>query len=306
MSVEQLKGNNGLDKILIRGANGCSAEVYLYGGHVTSWKNEQGEELLFVSNKAIFEPPKAIRGGIPICFPQFSNFGGLPAHGFARNRIWSVDSDPQFAPANASEGSNFVDLILKPSEEDLKSWPHNFEYRLRIEVGLSGDLTLNSRVRNINTDSKSFSFTFAYHTYFSISDISEVRVEGLETLDYLDNLQERDRFTEQGDAITFEAELDRIYLETPKKVAILDHEKKRTFFLVKDGLPDAVVWNPWDKKAKSMSDFGDEEYKQMVCVEAAVIENPVTLKPGEEWTGRLHLSTVANTYLSSSLDPPVD
>ncbi|TYI23576.1 hypothetical protein ES332_A06G174100v1 [Gossypium tomentosum] len=68
---------------------------------------------------------------------------------------------------------------------------------------------------------------------------SEVRVEGLETLDYLDNLQNRERFTEQGDAITVELEVDKIYLSTPTKIAILDHERKRTFELQKDGLPDA-------------------------------------------------------------------
>jgi glucose-6-phosphate 1-epimerase len=303
MAVEQVKGLNGLEKVVLKDATGCSAEVYLYGGHVTSWKNEKGEELLFLSNKALFEPPKAIRGGIPICFPQFSNIGPLMAHGFARNRIWSIDTDPQIGPAPNSSGA-FIDLILKPSEEDSKTWPHSFEYRLRVEVGPGGILTLTSRIRNTNPDGKSFSFTFAYHTYFSVSDISEVRVEGLETLDYLDNLRERTRLTEQGDAITFEGELDRIYLEAPRKIAILDHEKNRTFVVIKDGLPDAVVWNPWDKKAKAMSDFGDEEYKHMVCVEAATIEDPVTLKPSEEWTGRLQLSLLPNTHVGGSLDIP--
>ncbi|PHT75884.1 putative glucose-6-phosphate 1-epimerase [Capsicum annuum] len=129
---------------------------------------------------------------------------------------------------------------------------------------------------------------------------SEVRVEGLETLDYLEN---KERFTEQGDAITFESEVDKIYLSTPTKIAILDHEKKRTFVIRKDGLPDAVVWNPWDKKAKSMTDFGDEEYKHMLCVEAAAVEKSVTLKPGEEWRGRQELSAVPSSYCSGQLDP---
>ncbi|XP_010927074.1 putative glucose-6-phosphate 1-epimerase isoform X2 [Elaeis guineensis] len=300
--VEFCKGVNGLDKVVLREAKGSSAEVYLYGGQVTSWKNDQGEELLFVSSKAIFKPPKAIRGGIPICFPQFSNNGPLEQHGFARNRFWSIDTDPPPFPTNTSNKA-FVDLILKPSEEDLKIWPHSYEFRLRVTLGPGGDLMLTSRIRNTNNDGKPFSFTFAYHTYFSVSDISEVRVEGLETLDYLDNLQEKQRFTEQGDAITFESEVDKIYLGTPTKIAILDHEKKRTFVLRKDGLPDAVVWNPWDKKAKAMADFGDDEYKHMLCVEAAAIEKPITLKPGEEWKGRLELSTVPSSYCSGQLDP---
>ncbi|XP_056167789.1 putative glucose-6-phosphate 1-epimerase isoform X1 [Syzygium oleosum] len=301
--VEHCKGVNGLEKVVLREVRGCSAEVYLYGGHVTSWKNEHGEELLFLSSKANFNPPKAIRGGIPICFPQFSNLGPLESHGFARNRFWSIDNDPPPFPTNSSNKA-FVDLILKHSEEDVKIWPHSrYEYRLRITLGPGGDLMLTSRIRNMNTDGKPFSFTFAYHTYFAVTDISEVRVEGLETLDYLDNLKNRERFTEQGDAITFESELDRVYLSTPTKIAILDHERKRTFVLRKDGLPDAVVWNPWDRKARAMPDFGDDEYKHMLCVEAASIEKPITLKPGEEWKGRQELSPVPSSYCSGQLDP---
>ncbi|KAK7329249.1 hypothetical protein VNO77_23401 [Canavalia gladiata] len=301
-SVELCKGINGLEKVLLRESRGSSAEVYLYGGHMTSWKNDHGEELLFLSSKAIFKPPKAIRGGIPICFPQFGSLGTLDGHGFARNRFWTVDDDPPPFPTNTLSKA-FVDLILKPSEEDLKIWPHSFEFRLRIALGPGGDLMLTSRIRNTNSEGKPFSFTFAYHTYFSVSDISEVRVEGLETLDYLDNLQNKERFTEQGDALTFESEVDKIYLSTPTKIAIIDHEKKRTFVLRKDGLPDAVVWNPWDKKAKAMADFGDDEYKHMLCVEAAAIEKPITLKPGEEWKGRLELSAVPSSYCSGQLDP---
>ncbi|XP_064953913.1 putative glucose-6-phosphate 1-epimerase isoform X2 [Musa acuminata AAA Group] len=254
-SVELCKGINGLDKVVLREARGSSAEVYLFGGHVTSWKNEHGEELLFVSSKAIFKPPKAIRGGIPICFPQFSSHGNLEQHGFARNKFWSIDTNPPQLPSN-SLIKTFVDLILKPTDDDIKIWPH-----------------------------------------------SEVRVEGLETLDYLDNLKERERFTEQGDAITFESEVDKIYLSTPTKIAIIDHEKKRTFVLRKDGLPDAVVWNPWDRKAKAMPDFGDDDYKHMLSVEAAAIEKPIILKPGEEWKGRIELSAVPSSYCSGQLDP---
>ncbi|KAH9303632.1 hypothetical protein KI387_008036, partial [Taxus chinensis] len=301
ISVEMVKDAHGLDTVILNCARGPSAQVHLFGGQVTSWKNEKREELLFMSSKAIFKPPKAIRGGIPICFPQFSSCGSLDQHGFARNRFWSIDSDPPPLPRNSAENRGVVDLILKPTEEDLKIWPHSFEFRLRVTLAPSGDLMLISRIRN--TDNKPFTFTFAYHTYFSVSDISEVRVEGVETLDYLDNLRNKQRFTEQGDAITFESEVDKIYLSTPTKIAILDHEKKRTFVLKKDGLPDAVVWNPWEKKAKSMVDFGDEDYKHVLCVEAAAVEKPITLKPGEEWKGRQELSTVPSSYCSGQLDP---
>ncbi|CAN6458995.1 unnamed protein product [Victoria cruziana] len=240
--VETSKGVNGLDKVILREARGSSAEIYLYGGQVTSWKNDHGEELLFTSSK-------------------FSSHGTLEQHGFARNRFWSIDNDPHPLPTSTSSKA-FVDLILRPSDDDLKIWPHSFEFRLRVTLGPGGDLMLTSRIRN--TDVRPFQFTFAYHTYFSV---------------------------------------DRIYVSTPTKIAILDHEKKRTFVLRKEGLPDAVVWNPWDRKAKAMPDFGDDEYKHMLCVEAAAVEKCIVLKPGEEWKGRQELSAVPSSYCSGQLDP---
>ncbi|KAE7999405.1 hypothetical protein FH972_003838 [Carpinus fangiana] len=297
---EITKDWNGIDQVVLRNPQGASARVSLHGGQVTSWRNEHGEELLFTSSKAIFKPPKAMRGGIPICFPQFGNCGSLEQHGFARNKIWAIDdSSPPLLP-NDSDGKSFIDLLLKPSEEDLRCWPNSFEFRLRVSLATDGDLTLTSRIRNVN--GKPFSFSFAYHTYLSVSDICEVRIEGLETVDYLDNLCRRERFTEQGDAITFETELDRVYVSSPNVIAVLDHEKKRTYVIRKEGLPDAVVWNPWEKKSKAMVDIGDEEYKQMICVDGAAIEKPVSLKPGEEWTGRLQLSVVPSSFCSEHLN----
>ncbi|KOM55722.1 hypothetical protein LR48_Vigan10g161400 [Vigna angularis] len=279
-ATEITKDWNGIDQVLLRTPRGSSARVSLHGAQVTSWRNEHGEELLFTSSK-------------------FGNCGSLEQHGFARNRMWAIDENPPPLPGNDSSGKSFIDLVLKSSEEDMKCWPHSFEFRLRVSLAADGDLTLISRVRNIN--GKPFSFSFAYHTYLLVSDISEIRIEGLETLDYLDNLFKKERFTEQGDAITFESEVDRVYLSSPNIIAVLDHEKKRTFVIRKEGLPDVAVWNPWEKKSKSMVDFGDEEYKQMLCVDGAVIEKPVSLKPGEEWTGRLQLSVVPSSFCSDRL-----
>ncbi|KAJ7296856.1 hypothetical protein O6H91_04G107200 [Diphasiastrum complanatum] len=239
---------------------------------------------------------------------QFANIGSLEQHGFARNRLWSIDPNPPpISPRSSTSNTGgmsskaVVDLLLKPNDDDLRIWPHIFEFRLRVALGSGGDLTLILRVRN--TDSKPFTFTVALHNYLPVSDISEVRIEGLETMDYLDNLQNRERFTEQGDALTFDGEVDRIYLSTPTKIAIIDHEKKRTYVLKKEGLPDAVVWNPWEKKSKPILDLGDEDYKHMLCVEAAAVDYPITLKPGEEWKGRQELSAVSSSYFSGQLDP---
>ncbi|CAI8589339.1 unnamed protein product [Vicia faba] len=290
--VQVTKDKNGIDLVVLRNPRGASATVSLHGGQVLSWKTDRGEELLFSSSKAVFSPPKPVRGGIPICFPQFGNRGTLEQHGFARNKTWVIDQNPPPLSAD-SNGKVCIDLLLKPSEDDMKIWPHSFEFRLKVCLTVDGRLILISRIRNIN--GKPFSFSFAFHTYLSISDISEVRLEGLETLDYLDNLCQKERFTEQGDSLTFESEVDRVYLDSCDMVAVLDHEKKQTFVIRKEGLPDVVVWNPWEKKSKSIVDFGDEEYKQMLCVDGAAVGNPITLKPGEEWTGRLELSIVPST-----------
>ncbi|KAE8702399.1 putative FASCICLIN-like arabinogalactan protein 14 precursor [Hibiscus syriacus] len=145
--VEHCKGINGLDKIILRDNRGFSTEV--------------------------------IRGGIPICFPQFGNMDSLEQHGFARNRLWSVDPGPPPCSSHASARA-FIDLILTHSEDELKIWPHRFEFRFRVDLSPTGDLMLTSRIRNANTDGK-------------------------------------ERFTEQGDALTFESEVDKIYLITPTK-----------------------------------------------------------------------------------------
>ncbi|XP_057791722.1 putative glucose-6-phosphate 1-epimerase isoform X1 [Salvia miltiorrhiza] len=285
-------------RLLLSEPTGFTAEVLLYGAQVVSWKNERRQELLFLSSKAVWNAAKAIRGGIPICFPQFSNLGTLEQHGFARNRLWSVDNSPSPLPPITAPST--VDLILKSTEDDLKTWPHRFELRIRISLS-AGKLIWIPRVRN--TDSKPFSFTFALRNYMPVSDISEVRVEGLETLDYFDHLLQGERCTEQADAITFDGELDRAYLSTPSKIAIIDHERKVTYELRKEAMPDAVVWNPWDKKAKAIPDLGDEDYKTMLCVDSAVIENPIALKPCEEWRGRQELIYVSSSYFSGQLDP---
>ncbi|KAG6424758.1 hypothetical protein SASPL_115178 [Salvia splendens] len=298
MPANVIRDADGSSRVILSEPTGCTAEVLLHGGQIVSWKNERREELLFLTNKALWKAGKVIKGGISICFPQCINFGSPEQPGFVRNRLWSVDDSP--APLPPANSRSTVDLLLKSTDDDLKNWPHRFELRLRISV-TAGKLTVIPRVRNV--DSKPFSFAVALCSYLSVSDISEVRVEGLETLDYFDNLLQRERYTEQADAITFDGEVERVYLSTPPKIAVIDHEKKRTYVLRKDGMPDAALWNPWDKKAKAMPDFGDEDYRISLCIDSSSIETPIVLKPCEEWKGRQELTAVSSSYCSGQLDP---
>ncbi|XP_055821647.1 putative glucose-6-phosphate 1-epimerase [Solanum dulcamara] len=294
-AIEIKKDKNGVEQVLLRNPSGASVRVSLHGGQVLSWKTDHGEELLFISREATFKPPTAVRGGIPICFPQFGKAGSLEEHGFARNRMWNIDNNPPPLQSNHSNDKTYIDLLLKSSADDLKVWPHDFEFRLRVALALDGSLALTSRIRNIS--SKNFSFYIAHQTYFSVSDISDVRVEGLETLDYLENLFDGERFPGKGNAVTFESEVDRVYLSSIEEIAVLDHNpwNSRTFLIKNEGLPDVVVWNPWEEKSVAIADLGDEEYEHMVCVGGAAIEKPITLEKGEKWTGTLKLSVKHTT-----------
>ncbi|KAJ4880394.1 Galactose mutarotase-like superfamily protein [Raphanus sativus] len=173
------------------------------------------------------------------------------------------------------DSSALVDLIIRSSQDDLKIWPH------KVALGHRGDLTLTSRVTN--TDVKPFNFTFALHPYFSVSDISQIQVEGLHGLNYLDQQKNRTRFTDHDKAITFNSQLDRLYLNTPNKNQNRGPQEKED---------NRVVWNPWEKK---VSDLGVEDYRRFVAVESAAVHKPIILEPGKEWKGILQVSVVPSS-----------
>ncbi|KAL7093202.1 hypothetical protein ACP275_11G028500 [Erythranthe tilingii] len=280
--------------ITLTQSGGYSAEILLYGGQVISWKNERGEELLFVSENADYEHPHPLRGGIPICFPKFFDYGCVEGNGFARTREWEIDGrlEDLDLPLLTTDNA-FIDLILNNMPDNFPNWrKHRFELRLRVILGPTGDLTMISRVKNVNTNGRPFSFKFSFHTYFSVSNINATQVDGLQTLEYLDYMTRNHRRCIEGDyPITIENEFDRGYLNTPNEIFVVDHEIQRTFTIHKDDhLPDIVVWNPWALEARDTTDMGDEEYRKFVCVEAAVVGSEITLYPYEKWTGTQRLS----------------
>ncbi|GLT28385.1 hypothetical protein SLA2020_033250 [Shorea laevis] len=292
-SVEVGRDRNGVKTL--QNPKGAIVEVSCYEGQVISWKTECGEELLFTGSKAVDKPPPhAVRGVIPICFPQFGTQETLEKSGFVMDRLWTIDDrDP---PPLPESGMTHVDLLLNPCAVEI--WPHKFKLHLRVALADDGSLILVSRVRN--ACSKPFTFTFAYHTYLAVSDIDDVRVEGLDTCDYLDNLKGGMRSTEQGISLSFDSEVDRVYVEAEGVIEVLDHKKGRTLKINREGLPDVDFWNSWVKKSKAIADFGGDDYKRMVSVSGAAIEKPITLKPGEEWMGRLKLTLSLSTKIEES------
>jgi len=280
-------GNNSLPKVVLTHASGASAEVYLHGAHVTSWVTAAGEELFFLSRLAEFAPHKPIRGGIPLCWPQFSGQGPLPAHGLVRLEDWELASSETRA-----DGALVATLRLSETPATMALWPHPFTVELMVTLQ---ETALTVAFRATNTGSESFRSQLAFHSYFRIADIHQTAVRGLHEVMYLDAMNEMKPTLENGAEIRFAEETDRVYMDTPDTLQVVDEAKELIINIGKRNLPDAVIWNPWVAKAQRMPDYGDEEYQQMVCAETGRIIDPVVLAPGESWTG----STTFNVCATS-------
>lgn len=257
---------------------GASAELYHHGAHLTSWQTAREKEWLFLSSLSLFEKGKAIRGGVPIIFPQFNEFGPGPRHGFARTSDWHLTQPPRFSNQRCE-----CVMSLEESEKSLAAWPYKFraDYTTAID-----DRSLSMTLTVTNTDSKSFHFTAALHTYFAVSDVHRVEVEGLKGLSCWNNdgSDFHHRHTETESVLRFpNATIDRVYFDVKTPLYLKDRQD--TLLIESQGFPEVVIWNPGPKDAQAMLDLADLEYHNMLCIEAAVIDKPIVLSPGETWSG---------------------
>ena len=277
-------GSGGLVRLRISTAL-CEAEVYLHGAHVTHFKNTGGgEPLLFLSAASHFAPGKPIRGGVPVIFPWFGARTGRPdspAHGFARTLPWEVES-----LTSDKLGAIALTVRLDSNDATRAHWPHEFALRHRITFGAQLDMQL--AVENLSA--ASIQFEEALHTYLAVSDVREVRVTGLEGTSYLDKVDAMQRKLEGAEPIRITGETDRIYLNTRTACVLDDPALSRRIAVEKSGSDSTVVWNPWIAKAKAMSDFGDDEWPAMMCIETANVgDSAITLAPGATHTMRATL-----------------
>ncbi|MBL0170877.1 MAG: D-hexose-6-phosphate mutarotase [Gemmatimonadaceae bacterium] len=265
----------------LRSPDGAHATIALDGGHVTSWvPATEHENRLFVSARSTYGPGKAIRGGIPVIFPQFGAFGSLRQHGFARLCRWTVDGSRTFAGAGRGQ------LHLSDSDDTRTQWPHAFSADLSIVVeGVALAVAMTIR----NTDTSPIAFTAAFHPYFAVRDAFTTRVEGLSGCRYRDSLLEGQMVVEAAPVLQITGPLDRIYSNAPDRLVIRDGA--RSIIIEKSGFPEAVVWNPGIEGTRSRADFAEGEEQGMLCVEAAAIQHPIVLAPDESWTGTQRMTT---------------
>jgi len=275
-------GEGGLTRLEVK-TPAASGEVYLHGAQVTSWRPAGQDEVLFVSRQSRWEAGKAIRGGIPVCFPWFRNKtddSKAPAHGFARTHAWQV------ASVVAEDDGVTASLTLESDESSLLWWLHAFRATLRVHFGAQLKVALSV----VNMGKAPFSFEEALHTYHRVGDATRMRVSGLDGVTYLDNVRDNLRKTQEGDVI-FHGPTDNAYLETHSALTLHDPGLDRTLLVDKRGSRTTVVWNPWESGAKAMGDLGDEEWREMACLEASnILSGAVTLEAGQSHTMETSIS----------------
>ncbi len=230
----------------------CVARVALHGAHVMSWRPVDEDEVLYLSPAAVFKEGKAIRGGIPVCWPWFNAHPADPAqpsHGLVRGRFWEF--------LGAAEDDAGVTLRF-----GIRVGIWNAE--LTVKMGEELEVALETK----NVSETPIVVSGALHTYLGVSDISQVRVVNLDGCTYLDTVGERQNRIQKGDVI-FDREVDRIY-DSSSSILLVDDLSGRTILIEKSGSPSTVAWNPWAEKAAALADLSDDGYLKFCCIEAAI------------------------------------
>ncbi len=254
--------------------DGAEATVLLYGGHLVSWIPAGDQERLYLSPAARAGEGNAVRGGIPVIFPQFELRGPLPRHGLARNRGW------QWVEGTSRGGAAIGVLRLVDDAATRAIWPHGFEIELTLSI--SG-LRLDVELAVTNTGETAFDFTAALHSYLRIDNLGRARLHGLYGVEYQDMVAGGNH-RQELDPLGFASEIDRVYRELPGPLSLATGMGRMAIEL--EGFRDAVLWNPGPAKAATLADLPDSDWQQMLCVEAAAIAERITLGPGQDWVGR--------------------
>jgi len=278
MSEPVLTSWQGQPALALRAPDGARATVLLHGGHLVSWIPAGGEEQLYVSPQTRLGTGASIRGGVPVIFPQFNQRGPLPRHGLVRTRSWE-------ATESVVRGRHAIGVLRFTSDIATRvHWKQDFE--LELTVSLAGrEIDLELAV--VNTGETPFSFQAALHTYLRCNDVLKAQVEGLQDCRYQDMTTGEPGQglpgQQWGDVLTVVGPLDRIYEHSGHALTL--RELGRRVSLTQREFSNVVVWNPGADGAAALADLPDEDWQHMICIEAAQVDEPVILSPGQDWAG---------------------
>lgn len=251
----------------------ADVDICLYGAHITSFRPHDSMEVLYMSPESNFEVGKAIRGGIPVCFPWFGPHktdSEMPQHGFARLMYWEVVKTSTFP-----SGETMVGLQLCSSEETKAYWPYDFCAQLTVVVGS----TLTVTLKVINTSSVPIEYTCALHSYFGLSSIDNLRIHGLQGTTYYNQLT-GENGSQEEEILQIQEPTTRHYLDTQSPVIIEDSIYRKYIRVAKIGSMVTTVWNPWEETCATISDLPDDAYETFVCVETVnAFNDPIVLAP---------------------------
>lgn len=266
-----------MDAVELVSPDGARATVLLHGGHLVSWQPAGADEQLYLSPKSEFASGQAIRGGVPVIFPQFAARGPLQRHGFARTKPWAL--------VMAERGADDALAVLRLTDDAATRmfWPHAFE--LELSVRISGR-EIQIELACENKGEEPFEFTTALHSYLRVSDLDSTSLQGLTALRYWDSADEMEK-VQRVDLLLPAGNLDRIYHRVREDLTLRERlaTTERRLQIRQQGFDDAVVWNPGAEKCAALADMPADGYQQMLCVEAAAIETPLRLAAGESWAG---------------------
>ena len=261
--------------LTLRADDGAVAEVHRHGAHVTSWRPAgDSEDRIYLSARSEFGGSAAIRGGVPVIFPQFAAEGPLPRHGFARTSLWSLGGIGRTA-----DGAAEADFVLRDSAETHAIWNAAFKAVLSVSV-VARRLAITLRVENVGESP--LSFTAALHTYLRVHDVAAAEIHGLHGTRYRVS-GDRALIVDAADRLVVPDFLDRVYVDAPKRLEL--REPDRAMIIESEGFRDAVVWNPGRERAAALRDLTPGDESRFVCIEAAVVQTPVTLDAGRRWAG---------------------
>ncbi|MCP3850350.1 MAG: D-hexose-6-phosphate mutarotase [Gammaproteobacteria bacterium] len=268
----------------------ATATISLYGGQVLEYKpHAQSEQVIWLSDKAIFKNNKAIRGGIPICWPWFGDYdknnndlpthSHPPAHGFARITHWNIHSTKLL-----SDGSTEI-ILQMPCHSNCQEYQAaNAHYHLSLEMTLVVSNHLKVSLTTTNNGSRNWLLADALHSYFRVSNINKVTIQGLEQAHYVDKLKKGLTGTQESE-LWVKEEIDKVFLNTSNEIILNDPGFDRAIFISKENSSSTVIWNPWQKKSSQMLDMPAAAWLNMICIEPAnVLENQRLLTPGESHT----------------------